>query len=70
MWWVVAPTLPFEMCEGHEVALLNSIFADVAAVYDEAASASHRYGYLENAVSSSSALAALQADSTCLPNTI
>ncbi len=46
------------------------IIANVAAVYNEAARASHRYGYFENAVLSLLALAALLAGSMCLPNTI
>ena len=70
VWWVVAPPCLLRCVLGSPPWRSSSIFADVAVVYDETASASHRCGYLENTVSSSSALAALQADSMCLPNTI
>ena len=53
------PHLAFSDVWGSPWQRSSSIVANVAAIYDEVASASHRCGYFENAVSSSSALAAL-----------
>jgi hypothetical protein len=53
------PHLAFWDVWGSPWRRFSSIVANVAAIYDEVASAPHRCGYFENAVSSSSALAAL-----------
>jgi hypothetical protein len=58
VWWVLAPPCLWDV-RGSPWRQSSSIIADLAAIYDEVASASHRCGYFENAVSSSSALAAL-----------
>ena len=54
--WLWPELLPFEMMRA---TMMDggppSICANIAVVNDEAASASHRYGYLENGASSSSA---------------
>ncbi len=53
VWRVVVPPWPFEICKDNDGS--HSIFANIAIIIDETASASHRCGYLENIAFSLSA---------------